>query len=73
MKHYSGMEPVRQYKKMMSQAGKLKERLRDIMKAIPPCSIYDTLPISFDVDKFMASLTGKGYPAERIYKQIVEK
>ena len=45
---------------MMSQAGKLKEKLRDIIKAIPPCSIYDTLPISFDVDKFIASLTGKG-------------
>lgn len=43
------------------------------MKVIPPCYFYDKTPISFDIDKFIDTLTRKGYPAERIYKQIVEK
>ena len=60
MKRRTIKNPVRQYKQMMCQLGKLKDKLRDIMEAIPPCYAYDTLPISFDVDKFIASLTGKG-------------
>lgn len=40
---------------------------------IPPCHYYDNAPISFDIDKFIDSLIGKGYPTERIYRQILEK
>ena len=73
MKRRTIKNPVRQYKQMMCQLGKLKDKLRDIMEAIPPCYAYDTLPISFDIDKFIVCLTGTGYPIERIDKQIVEK
>ena len=43
------------------------------MKVIPPCYFYDKTPISFDIDKFIDTLTRKGYPAERLDKQMVEK
>ena len=58
---------------MMSQSGKLKDGLAGMMKVIPPCYFYDKTPISFDIDKFIDTLIRKGYPAERICKQMVEK
>lgn len=73
MKKHAIKDPVRQYKRMMSQSKKLNDRLEDIIKVIPPCISYNKTPISFDIDKFIDSLTGKGYPADRIDKQVVEK
>lgn len=43
------------------------------MEMIPPCYFYDKTPVTFDIDMFVVSLTGKGYPAKKIDKQIVEK
>ncbi len=73
MKIHTIKDPVRKYKRMMSQSEKLKDILENIMKVIPPCISYGETPITFDVDKFIVSLTGKGYPADRIDKQKVEK
>ena len=32
------------------------------MEVIPPCVSYGGTPITFDVDKFIVSLIGKGFP-----------
>lgn len=73
MKKHAIKDPVRQYKRMMSLSKKLKDRLEKIMEVIPPCVSYSGTPITFDIDKFIVSLTGKGFPADRIDKQVVEK
>lgn len=73
MKKHAIKDPVRQYKRMMSLSKKLKDRLEKIMEVIPPCVSYSETPITFDIDKFIVSLTEKGYPTDRIDKQVVEK
>lgn len=42
------------------------------MEVIPHCYLYDKIPITFDIDRVVVSLTGKGYPVERLDKQMVE-
>lgn len=43
------------------------------MEVNPHCYLYDKIPITFDIDRVVVSLTGKGYPTERLDKQMVEK
>ena len=71
MKNQAVNDPVRQYKRMMSQSKKLKDRLEDIMEVIPPCVSYGGTPITFDVDKFIVSLIGKGFPAAPVRKKLL--